>query len=184
METTIVGIYAASIYETFYSLLFHGCLTQKGISWNNPKSTAQQEKSLFLRDSLLLPWVWLKHLYFPTLQKGSKMKGLMHAVASTRSLQSASNIFLLLSTLTSVRTLEAIWNLKTCLELKPPATLPNFLVQCDPAKYYFADVICYKTRQFCFFLHLKFQVLWITIQPSSLKSNKTILKTFPSILAG
>ena len=152
METTIVGIYAASIYETFYSLLFHRCLTQKGISWNNPKTAAEQEKRFFLRDSLLLPWVWLKHLYFPALRRGSKMRGLMHTVASMRSLQAASSIFLPLSTLTSVRTLEALWNLKSCLELEPPAMLPNFLVQYDPAKYCFAQVICHRTRQFCFFL--------------------------------
>lgn len=136
METTNVGIYTTSAYETFFSLLFHRCLTEKGICWNNPKTTAQQKKSFFFRDSLLLPWVWWKHLYFPVLQRRSKMKGLIHRVANMRSLQAASNIFLSLSALSSVRMLEAVRNLKSCLELKPSATptRPNFLVQCGPAK--------------------------------------------------
>lgn len=126
MEMTIIGMYAGSIYETFSSLLFHRCLTQKGFSWNSPKTTAQWEKSFFLSNSLLLPWVWLKHLSFPTLQRGSKMKGLMHTVANMRSLQAASNIFLSLSTLPSVRMLEAIWNLKSCLQLKSSASTLNY----------------------------------------------------------
>lgn len=66
------------------------------------------------------------------------MKALMHTVASVRCLQAASNIFLPLSTLTSVRMLEVMWNLKSCSELKSSA---NFLVHYDPAKYCFAQVI-------------------------------------------
>lgn len=158
----------------------------KGISWNNVKTTAQLEKSFFIRHSILLPWLWFKHFYFPTLQSGSKMKGLMHATACMKSLQAASNIFLPLSILTSVRTLQAMRNLKSCLQLKPSSTLPNILVQYIPAKYCFVKWYIIKQGSFAFF-SIRFKIpstlnyYTAFFLQSKLKKNP---KTFPMILVG
>lgn len=111
------------------------------------KDYSSRKKSFFLRNSLLLPWVLIKISLFSCSTKRKQNEG-SYVHNSLRPPQAVSNIFLPLSTLKSVRTLEVIWNLKSCLVLKPSEMFPNFLVQDDPAKYCFARVICHKTLLF------------------------------------